>query len=319
MNIEYTAIHARGKTIRVPSVRIDGSIVVATGNWLKLASLHEEESLEQEAVTDPDNFISSLKQSKLPADIFAFSQRLPDITPKYDYFYQWDNAAAIPILNYEDWYKNRAADSAKRKVKRAAKAGVVTKSVPFDDMLVTGIVGIYNESPLRQGRPFWHYGKDFSVVKVETAHCLERSEFIGAYLNDELIGFIKLIYAGQTARIVLIISKQMHFDKSPTNALIAKAVEICAQKKIPYLTYEKYSYGSKTHSSLADFKRHNGFEEIRFPRYYIPLTLKGRIAVKLNLHRGLKVMLPANVLTKLLDLRSKLYNSFQKPRVSPKS
>ena len=131
-------------------------------------------------------------------------------------------------------------DDVKQNIKKAAKRGVVVRVAPFDDQFVRGIVDIYNESPIRQGRRFWHYGKDFATVKAETAHCLERSEFIGAYVGDEMIGFVKLLRVGVANDLVLIVSKQTHFDKRPTNALIAKAVEGCAERGVRYLTYAKF-------------------------------------------------------------------------------
>ena len=201
----------------------------------------------------------------------------------------------------------------RQNVKKSVKRGVSTRTVPFDDQLVRGIHDIFNESPIRQGRPFWHYGKDFETVKRETSHCLDRSEFIGAYCQDELIGFIKLLYTGKVADVVIIVSKQKHFDKRPTNALLAKAVEVCVQRRISFLTYAKFSYGNKTNSSLADFKRHHGFEQVLFPRYYIPLTLKGKIAERLKLYRNLQEMLPEKVIAVLVKARSRLYKGVVLP------
>ena len=43
---------------------------------------------------------------------------------------------------------------------------------------------------------------------------------------------------------------------------------------------------------MMEFKARTGFEEILVPTYYIPLTLKGRLAVRLKLHRDLVEMFP---------------------------
>jgi len=110
------------------------------------------------------------------------------------------------------------------------------------------------------------------------------------------------------ASIMQIVSKTTHYDKRPTNVLITKAVEVCKQKCISFLIYGKYVYGNKTDSSLTEFKRRNGFEQINMPRYYIPLTLKGKIAISLNIHLGLLGILPSNVISFLRNLRSKWYN-----------
>jgi hypothetical protein len=34
---------------------------------------------------------------------------------------------------------------------------------------------------------------------------------------------------------------------------------------------------------LQDFRRNSGFKQIDLPRYYMPLTAKGRMAVRLRL------------------------------------
>lgn len=300
-------ISVRGKKVKVSSVQVQGRTVVFTGTWLKVASVFDEEAIDGEVIKDPESFLRDLARTKCGADIFTFSQRVPETQPKYSYPFEWDNAAAVPVTTYEEWFTKRIGTDVKQNIKKSAKRGVVVRSAPFDDQFVQGIVDIYNESPIRQGRPFWHYGKGFEAIKAESSHCLEKSEFIGAYCGDEMVGFIKLLRVGVTNDLVLIVSKQSHFDKKPTNALLAKAVEVCAQKGVPYLTYAKFAYGNKANSSLAEFKRRHGFEQINFPRYFVPLTLKGRLAVKFKLYRGLKEMLPEKALTFLVDMRAKLY------------
>jgi hypothetical protein len=306
MSIDRVEILVRGKPLTVPAAQVGDRTVMVTGTWIKVASIHEEKILGNEAVKDPVVFIKHLKQQRLQADIFTFAQTIPETIPKYDYPFEWDNAAAVPITTYADWLAKQAATDVRQNVKKAAKRGVVVKSVEFDDFFINGVVELYNESPVRQGKRFWHYGKDFNTVKRETAHRLDKSEFIGAYVDQELIGFIKLLYIGVFADIVLIVTKQQHFERRPTNALIAKAVEICAQRGVAYLTYAKYAYGNKATSSLSEFKRRHGFEQVRFPRYYVPLTLKGTIATKLKLYRGIKEMLPEKIINSLLMARARL-------------
>src|SRR5438552_1655252 len=83
-----------------------------------------------------------------------------------------------------------------------------------------------------------------------------------------------------------------HHDKRPANALIAKAVEICEAKGVRYLTYGNFHYGNKGIDRLLEFKIRNGFEAILMPRFYVPLTLKGALCMRLRLHRGLLGILP---------------------------
>ena len=269
--------------------------------------IKDEDVVEGEIVENPREFLDELKRSGLHADIFSFSQKIPDTTPRYHYHFEWDNWAVIPLTTFNDWWEKRLPQESRRNVRRAAKRGVVLKGAQFNDDFVRGIQNIYNETPVRQGRRFWHFEKDFDTVKMENATYLDRSEFLGAYLEDELIGFIKIIYHGEIATLIQIISKIEHQDKRPTNALIAKAVEVCSQKGIRFLVYTKFIYDGNQDSPLTEFKRRNGFEEMRYPRYYVPLTVKGVLAVHLGIHRGIRRLIPVPLLVSLKSLRSRIY------------
>ncbi len=306
MDIGHTEIRVKGKNTYVPSARIDDRTVISRDGWLKIAAIYDEELVEGEIVPDPDSLVSRLKKSGLKADIFTFAQKLPDSAPKYKYYMEWDNLAVIPITTYSQWFKLRAESSVQRAVRKAAKSGVTVRVAVFDDTFVRGIMSIHDESPVRQGRPFWHFQKSFEDVKREYSTYAERNVFLGAYLEDELIGFIRMTFTDRTANIIQLLSKMKHSDKRPSNALIAKAVEICEQEGISYLLYCNYTYNDLK-SSLTEFKRRNGFEQILLPRYYIPLTLKGKIAIQLGLHRGLVHRIPKPVFTQLLKIRSSWY------------
>jgi hypothetical protein len=160
---------------------------------------------------------------------------------------------------------------------------------------------IFDEAPVRQGMRFWHYKKDFETLKREFSRYIFREEVFGAYLDEELIGFIFLVNAGNAAMLGQIISMVRHRDKSPNNALIAKAVEICAERRIPYLSYAVWPRPG----SLREFKRHNGFECMELPRYYIPLTAKGRLALKLGFHKDFVDRLPEDLVTRLKVYRAR--------------
>jgi len=263
-------------------------------------------------IDDPKKAIQKIKKSKIKADIFTFMQRPPDFEPNYEYYYEWDNIAAIPISSYEDWWTKQISYKTRNMARKAEKKGVEIRTAQFDDEFIKGIKDIYDETPYRQGRPFHHYGKKYETVKLENSKYIERSDLIGAYYNNELIGFIKLVYDEYFASMMQIIAKIKHRDKSPTNALIAKAVELCAEKGIPYLVYSKYIYGKKGEDSLARFKRHNGFKKIDLPCYYIPLNTKGKIALSCKLHHGILELLPRNLVIQILNLRNFVHSMIQR-------
>ena len=102
-----------------------------------------------------------------------------------------------------------------------------------------------------------------------------------------------------------IISMISHRDKSPTNALIAKAVEVCTEKQIPFL-----QYGTGNSGAIGDFKKHHDFKELRVPRYFVPLNLKGALLLKLGFHRPFQERIPKSWRSRILGWRSK-WNGFR--------
>ena len=305
-NTKLEEIRIAGKTLYVPSTDICGRTVVVTGKWISTAQIKDEDVVEGVTVEAPDSFIIKLKESNLKADVFTFAQRPTDVTPKFDYYSEWDNWAAMPTTCFKDWWENLPQESRKN-VRRATKRGVVVKVTPFDDDLVKGVHRIYNGIGVRDGRPFWHFGQDIQSVRRGLATYLDRSEFIAAYWGEELIGFVKMVYVDDLAMLFHLISMDEHYDKRPANALIAKAAEVCEQKGISHLIYTKFIYGNKRRSSLVEFKRRNGFQQVNFPRYYVPLTLRGEVFVRLRLHRGLNGLIPEPILQPLLSIRAWYY------------
>jgi hypothetical protein len=307
MKSDCQELSVKGKMVAVPSACVEGRTVVVTGGWVKTASVKDEDLCEGEIIADPALFVAKLKQGRTRADIFTFARKLGENGRDCSYHKELDNAAVIPIKTYSEWWEDRLPQETRRNVRRAAKLGVIVRPVEFTDDLVRGIVAIYNETSVRQGRRFWHYGKDFETVKKENATYLERSDFIGAFFGEELIGFIKMVYVDRVASIMQILSKNAHSDKRPTNALIAKAVEISEKKGVQNLAYCKYVYGKNDKNDLTEFKRRNGFERVDYPRYYVPLTLKGWVILSLRLHHGLRGVVPGCLWSLLAGLRSKCF------------
>ncbi len=305
MDIKKEEYILKGKPISIDVMIVDDREIIITGNYIKIGKIKEE---WDEDIEDPKSFLEKIKDSGIKADIFTFMQRLPESKPKFSYYMEWDNVAALPITTYENWFYNQIHRNHRNKIKLAEKKGITVKQVPFSDELVRGITDIYNETSVRQGRPYWNYGMDFDLAKKENSFFMDRSDFIGAYYKDELIGFIRIVYTDRFARTMGILSKVAHRDKAPTNALFAKAVEICAEKKIPYIVYAKFDYGKLGSDTLMDFKRYNGFESIILPRYYIPLSTKGKIGLKLHLHLGVIGLLPEKLVRILRHFRNKWYS-----------
>lgn len=284
-----------GQPAEIECLDLNRQSYVRSGRFLKTVQLEDEWF---EDVSDPESAIRKLKQSGTKADLFTFWQRLPETEPKYGYYREPVNWAVMKVDTYEDWWSNTIRSNIRTIIRKAGKNGVEVHEVPFNDEFVRGMTEIFNETPVRQGRPFFHYGKDFDTVKQQFSRFIFREEMIGAYFEGKLIGFIMLAIADQYARVMQIISFQKHRNKNTNNAMLAKAVEVCARKNLPYLVYEFW-----TDDSLSAFKHHCGFRKTPLPRYYVPLTLKGKLALRLGLHKGIKERLPNRIAEPLKNLR----------------
>jgi hypothetical protein len=286
---------------------VEGLELALFGDWLKQATVKGEHYCPQDPSSRAEKLIDGLQRQCSGADLFSFGQRFPDTSPRFDYPMRWDNLAVLQIASYADWWERWLSQDTRRNVRLATKRGLVLQRAAFSDELAAGIKEIYDETPIRQGRRFWHYGKDFETVRRENATFLSSSEFIVAHHGAEVVGFLKMVYLGKVATIMQIISKVDHFEKRPMNALIAKAVEVCSERGITHLIYRKYIYHRNAPDSLTEFKRRNGFEQVMIPRYFVPLTAKGRIALTLKLHLGLSELLPPLLVDSFRKVRAKYY------------
>lgn len=276
------------------------------GQLLRLARPHGD---GYRFLHDPAAVVDALRQCRTRVDLFSFAQRLPETKPIYPYPIEWDNYAVLPISTFENWWTQQIGFKARNKAKQAEKRGVSLRETPFDDALIKGIWEIYNECPIRQRRRFPHYGKSIETVHREEATFLDSSVFIGAYHADQLIGFIKIVIdeTGTQAGLMNIISMIRHRDKAPQNALVAQAIRSCASRGVQFLVYSRFAHGKKQHDSLSDFKERNGFTRVEIPRYHVPLTPLGRLALRLGLHHRLAERIPESAAVKLRDLRAAWY------------
>jgi hypothetical protein len=297
-------------------MKVCGKDIVVQGRWLRTAHIDGD---KYNFPDDPDTLIDGFKNCGTRIDLFTFLQQLPETTPKYAYPMEWDNLAVLPVSTFDHWWNHQIRSFPRNRARQAGKRGVVLREVPCDDALARGICEIYNETPIRQGKRFPHYGMTLGRVREYARTFPDRSIYIGAFVGETMIGFIKLVMdeTRNHACMVHILSMMKHRDKAPTNALLAEAVKACAERGINYLVYENFSYGKKQGDSLSHFKEVNGFRRMDLPRYYVPLTPLGRITLRLGLHHRLRDRLPESLLAKLRQLRTTWYE--RKFQLKPES
>jgi hypothetical protein len=289
-----------GRTVSI--ITIDGLAVSISGRLLRTATIRDE---PYDCLHDSESFVAKLRRERNKPDLFTFMQPIGDQQAHHPFYNELESLAVLRITTFKDWWKNKIRTHTRNHIRKAQKKGVEVRQVPFDDQLVGGVKAIYDECPLRQGRPFWHYQKDYETIKTGLATFLDRSDFIGAFWEGQLIGFIKMTSESGTAGLMHIISMIAHRDKAPTDALMMKAVEVCAEKKISYLHYGLWSRGG-----FGKFKENHAFERHDVPRYFVPLTAKGQLMLKLGLHRKLVDQLPPKWRERLAALRNR-WNTFR--------
>lgn len=281
--------------MRTREIVVDGKSIAISGRIFNIARLKHEwfEFLE-----DPAGTIAELEKHRRGCDVFTFLQERSD-SRSFSYHKESAHGAVLRVSTYQKWWK--AIDySVRNKIRKAEKSGVELRNECLNDNFIRGVEQIYNESPIRQGRPFRHYGKDFPTIKGNLGTVPDYTFFIGAYHGEELIGFMKLYQGQDILRTVHIIAKLSHRNKPVQDALIAKAVKICEEKSVNFLHYGDWSRGG-----LGAFKIKHGFERFEFPRYFKSLTTKGSLMLKLKLHHDVREYVPARWTDNLATLRNR--------------
>jgi hypothetical protein len=305
---QFVEIRIKGRWHTIPVIEVNGEKIIAPGRFLKIARVRGEE-MSEGGIEAPEPYLTALRSRTnqfLKADIFTFTQKLPATEPKFLYPMDWESIAAIPIASYKQWWEGLPQETRKN-VRRSQKRGVTTRIKEFDEDLIEGLRAVNNDSPVRQGMKNAYYGLTVDETRARYGEFVGRCDFICAYHEDEIIGFLHLVYRKDVAAILNLTTKATHFDKRPANALMAKAVEICEARGVSHISYGLYNYGNKRDSSLREFKIRNGFEEILVPRYFVPLTLWGRFCRAAKFHRGLIGNLPSSVIAIGLRARTIWY------------
>jgi hypothetical protein len=238
-------------------------------------------------VIPTENLLEELRKRRV--DVFTFLERkwcCPIPNPSKSWVKANDNIALLKITNYDEWWKS-IGKKTRNMIRKAHKNGIRTEIVEPNEELANGIWKVYNETPTRQERAFSHYGVSLETVK-NSVRLSQNSTYIVAYFQDELAGFIQIVHGDCISIISQILSLQKHWDKAVNNALVAKAIEVCANKSVRWLMYGRMG----NHPSLDNFKLSNGCIKQELTRYYIPLTRKGKIATELDLHREFKDVMP---------------------------
>jgi hypothetical protein len=284
---------------------VSGRELIVSGRALRTARLRSEFHVP---LGDPMALIQEVRQSRTRADLLTFVQDLDDRSPRYDYYQEAESLAALPLSTYDHWFSKQLYFKPRNKLRKALKSGIEIRLEGFSEPLVQGIKGIYDETPIRQGKRNYHYEEDLDTIRRDHSTFLDRSQFITAYYDGEMIGFAKVTFSQGCGVFMNFLSKVSHRDKAVNNAILAKAVEVCAERGSTCLVYGVWGGGGTR--GLMEFKETNGFERVDLPRYFVPMSLLGRLALKIGVHRGLVHRLPESALVVAAKIRMR-WNSLR--------
>jgi hypothetical protein len=237
--------------------------------------------------TPSEEFLNKLKDRSI--DVFTLVERkwcCPLNVDGKGWAKTKKDIGILKVPPYDNWLQT-VGKKTRNMIRKAEKSGIKTEVTELNEQIVKGIWNIYNETPIRQGRAFPHYGLTLQEVDGNS-HAAKNCTWITSYLEGEVVGFIQLMHGDNVAVIAQILSLQKYWDRAINNALVAKTVEFCASKQVPWIIYG----GMGNHPSLDKFKESNCFSKMTLTRYYVPLTFRGKITTSFGLYKNKKDLVP---------------------------
>lgn len=231
-------------------------------------------------------------------DLLIFAQRnFLENGRNHSYHKETEVIGLLKINSFDNWWKHQIGKKVRAKIRGAARKGTIVKLVEVDDDFVRSAWDIYNETPTRQGLQYSGYGLSLAAVREKFKN-LESSEILGAFSDGKLIGFMWIVYGDTVASIESFVSFIKSRRKNPNNALMAEAVRRCAEKGFTFLWYARMGYLQ----GLDSFRAHHGFVGFPNAKYFVPLSSKGLLAIKLRLHMGLEYALSPRMTQNIMPL-----------------
>jgi hypothetical protein len=236
---------------------------------------------------------------KRGVDLFTFVQRsFMQHERRYLFLKENECIALLKISSFDNWWNFQANKKTRNLVRKAQKSGVIVEPVEENEDFARDVLRIYDETPIREGRRFGRYRTMNLAVLGRGFRNLRNSDLLGAYVNRQLIGFMWIIYGDKVAELENCLSLIQHRDKAPMNMLMAEAVRRCSKKGVHFLVYEKFGYLP----GLDSFKMHNGFKRCVTTRYFVALSQRGSLAIKLKMHKDIAYSLSPRLTRTLLPI-----------------
>ena len=246
-------------------------------------------------------FLIDVNPNNLPTvqtDLFSFWNR-DWIQPRtYSYPSVEDNICLLQVTSHAEWFHNLHRKT-RNMIRKNLKTQCTVRPLRFCEDTYKRILNIFHETATRQGRTFPnYYMHSFHEVEDKMAPWKDTSCLIGLFLHNELIGFTDLVFVDGYILISHFLSYTRHYDKAPNNRLMSEIVKTAEAEGISNIVYGKMASGN---TGLNRFRLHHGFRRYPVPRYYVAISGKGRVIMKIGINRSYRWM------KKLLNVRHAIF------------
>lgn len=282
----------------------DSARILLPPNGVGLATIHDEDYLDK---TNWD-WMGAIEAIKGHALGFRFPEYLVSQDQEISHAYHASNRSRLNLSDYAHWEKKQIKKDVREGLRRANREGVSVERVAYSNLVVEVASEVFNETPYRQGRRFWHYGKSHEQLRQELAPLSAVSQYFLARKGSEYVGFAQIVplpHRG-SARSVHVISKAQHVRSRVSSALIQSIVAYCCDTKLTSFVYGRHIYSGNENSNLRKFKERHGFRNYEYKNYYVPVAPLGHAYLAMGLYQGLREMVPKPAIEFAKSIRGRL-------------
>src|SRR5438477_5785988 len=114
--IYQETIRRRGVLIPTEAIHAEDKIFIISGHLIKTASLKDEWLQD---IDKPEDVIRILRSSPARIDLLRFWQRIPQSEPKFDFYKESQDVAAISVKTYDQWWEKQITGKTRNMVRKS--------------------------------------------------------------------------------------------------------------------------------------------------------------------------------------------------------
>ncbi len=192
-------------------------------------------------------------------------------------------ARILPLSKgFEYIWKNKFNKKARNLVRKFLRSGGKVELLKNPLNYVDDIMEINLSKPLRQGRPLPEtYTRKDLVIQILERNIRDKGEHFrvyGAFIKDKLVAYAYVSEHNGYAYISRFLTHAKYFKYAASNGLLSFIIESLCKEGVKVV---QYGYWSRHYEGVNHFLQQHGFEKGEVRAYYIPLTMKGSLVLKM--------------------------------------